>query len=161
MIYLDYAATTPLAPEALAAMQPTLTTLFANAASDHAPGRKARKVVEAARAQVAALIGASADEIIWTSGATEANNLAIKGAVEFRGVDKAHLITSRTEHKCVLDTCRYLESTYSARGLRVTYLKPGSDGCVTAAQVLAALSGAGRAGLSASQVSLLQLRLSS
>lgn len=140
MIYLDYAATTPLAHEALAAMQPTLTTLFANAASDHAPGRKARKVVEAARAQVAALIGASAEEIIWTSGATEANNLAIKGAVEFRGVDNAHLITSRTEHKCVLDTCRYLESTYSARGLRVTYLKPGGDGCVTAAQVLAALT---------------------
>lgn len=140
MIYLDYAATTPLAPEVLAAMQPTLTELFANAASDHAPGRRAKKVVEAARAQVAELIGASPEEIIWTSGATEANNLAIKGALEFRGVDRAHLITSRTEHKCVLDTCRHLESVHGARGLRVTYLKPGADGCVRAQQVLEALT---------------------
>ncbi len=140
MIYLDYAATTPLAPEVLAAMQPYLTHVFANPASDHAPGRAAKKAVEAARAQVAALIGASAEEIIWTSGATEANNLAIKGACEFRGLDNAHIVTSRTEHKCVLDTCRHLESTYGARGLRVTYLKPGADGCVRAQQVIDALT---------------------
>ena len=140
MIYLDYAATTPLAPEVLAAMQPYFTDVFANPASDHVPGRAAKKAVEAARGQVAALIGASAEEIIWTSGATEANNLAIKGAIEFRGLDKTHLITSKTEHKCVLDTCRYLESQHGARGLRVTYLKPGADGCVTAEQVMDALT---------------------
>ena len=140
MIYLDYAATTPLAPEALAAMQPFLMDVFANPASDHAPGKAARKAVEAARAQVAALIGATPEEIIWTSGATEANNLAIKGALEFRGIDRAHLVTSRTEHKCVLDTCRYLESVHAPRGLRVSYLKPGADGIVTAQQVLEALT---------------------
>lgn len=140
MIYLDYAATTPLAPEALAAMQPYLTYAFANPASDHAPGRAAKKAVEAARAQVAALIGATAEEIIWTSGATEANNLAIKGALEFRRLDNAHIITSKTEHKCVLDTCRYLESQHGGRGLRVTYLKPGADGCITAQQVMSALT---------------------
>jgi len=140
MIYLDYAATTPLAPEALAAMQPYLTNAFANPASDHGPGRAAKKAVESARAQVAALIGATAEEIIWTSGATEANNLAIKGALEFRGLDNAHIVTSKTEHKCVLDTCRHLESQYGARGLRVTYLKPGADGCVTAQQVIDALT---------------------
>ena len=137
MIYLDYAATTPLAPEVLAAMQPFLTDVFANPASDHAPGRAAKKAVEAARAHVATLIGASAEEIIWTSGATEANNLAIKGALEFRGLDKAHIVTSKTEHKCVLDTCRYLESQH---GVRVTYLKPGANGCVSAEQVMAALT---------------------
>lgn len=140
MIYLDYAATTPLAPEVQKAMQPYLTDVFANPASDHAPGRKAKKAVEAARAQVAALIGATAEEIIWTSGATEANNLAIKGALEFRGVDNAHIVTSKTEHKCVLDTCRHLESQHGSRGLRVTYLKPGADGCVTAQQVIDALT---------------------
>lgn len=140
MIYLDHAATSPLAPEVLVAMQPFLTDVFANPASDHAPGRRAKKAVENARAQVAALINATAEEIIWTSGATEANNLAIKGAIEFRGLDNAHIVTSKTEHKCVLDTCRYLESQYGARGLRVTYLKPGVDGCVTAEQVMAALT---------------------
>jgi cysteine desulfurase len=140
MIYLDYAATTPLAPEALAAMQPYLTDVFANPASDHAPGRAAKKAVERARAQVAALLGATPEEILWTSGATEANNLAIKGALEFRGVDGAHVITSRTEHKCVLDTCRHLESTHAARGLKVTYLKPGADGVVRATQVIEVLT---------------------
>lgn len=140
MIYLDYAATTPLAPEALAAMQPFLADVFANPASDHAPGRAAKKAVETARAQVAALIGVTAEEIIWTSGATEANNLAIKGAMEFRGLDNAHIITSKTEHKCVLDTCRHLESQHGARGLRVSYLKPGADGCVTAQQVIDSLT---------------------
>ncbi len=140
MIYLDYAATTPVAPEALTAMLPYLSDAFANPASDHAPGRMARKAVEKARAQVAALIGATAEEIIWTSGATEANNLAIKGALEFRGLDNAHIVTSKTEHKCVLDTCRHLESLHGTRALSVTYLKPGSDGCVTAQQVMAALT---------------------
>src|SRR3546814_18290330 len=108
---------------------------FGNPASDHALGRRARAAVERARAEVAALLGANADEIIWTSGATESNNLALKGALEFRGLQNAHVVTSRIEHKAVLDTCRYLETL----GVRVTYLTPGVDGIVSADQVLAAL----------------------
>jgi cysteine desulfurase len=141
MIYLDYAATTPLDPRVFDAMLPYLSPgsaeiLWANPASAHAPGLRARAAVERARAQVAALIGSEPGEIVWTSGATESNNLAIKGALEFRGADGAHVVTSRTEHKCVLDTCRWLET----RGVRVTYLNPGADGIVTPEQVLAALT---------------------
>lgn len=135
-IYLDHAATTPLAPEAYAAMRPWLQEHYGNPASDHACGRRAKQAVERARAQVAALLGASAEEILFTSGATEANNLAIKGALEFRGLEGAHLVTARTEHKCVLDSVRYLES----RGLRVTWLKPDAEGVVRAETVLAALT---------------------
>ena len=138
MIYLDYAATTPLDPRVLQTMLPLLTAdgSFANPASTHGPGYKARAAVEKARAQVAALIGAEPAEIVWTSGATESNNLAIKGALEFRGVRNAHIVTSRTEHKCVLDTCRHLET----QGVRVTYLKPGAEGVVSPEQVLEALT---------------------
>lgn len=141
MIYLDYAATTPLDPEALQAMLPYLTAdgSFANPASSHGPGYKARAAVEKARAQVAALIGAEPGEIVWTSGATESNNLAIKGALEFQhgGAGRnAHIVTSRTEHKCVLDTCRHLET----QGVRVTYLKPEAGGRVSPEQVLQALT---------------------
>lgn len=136
MIYLDYAATTPLDPRVLEAMLPWLREQHGNPASEHGPGRIARKAVETARAQVAALVGAQADEIIWTSGATEANNLAIKGALEFRGQKAAQVITSRIEHKSVLDTCRYLETT----GTRVSYLKPQASGRVTPEQVLEALT---------------------
>lgn len=137
MIYLDYAATTPLDPRVRDAMLPWLDAEmhFGNPASDHALGRKARAAVERARAQVAALMGASAEEIVWTSGATESNNLAIKGALEFRGLKGAHVVTSRIEHKAVLDTCRYLET----QGTRVTYLTPQADGVVSVEQVLAAL----------------------
>ncbi|MGH8445503.1 MAG: aminotransferase class V-fold PLP-dependent enzyme [Solimonas sp.] len=137
VVYLDYAATTPLDPRVRDAMLPWLDaeTHFGNPASDHALGRKARAAVEQARAQVARLIGAGADEIVWTSGATESNNLAIKGALEFRGLKAAHLVTSRVEHKAVLDTCRYLETL----GARVSYLTPQPDGIVTVGQVLAAL----------------------
>jgi cysteine desulfurase len=146
MIYLDYAATTPLAPSVLEAMLPFLRGdgLHANPASTHGPGFRARKAVETARAQVAALIGAEPGEIIWTSGATESNNLAIKGALEFRAGSNAnahsfrgaHIVTSKTEHKCVLDTCRHLETL----GARVTTLKPGADGRVTPQQVLEAIT---------------------
>ena len=138
MIYLDYAATTPLDPGALEAMLPYLreSGAFANPASAHGPGYKARAAVERARAQVAALIGAESPEIVWTSGATESNNLAIKGALEFHGGGKGHIVTSRTEHKCVVDTCRHLQ----AQGVRVTFLKPGADGVVTPGQVLEALT---------------------
>ncbi|NKF24710.1 aminotransferase class V-fold PLP-dependent enzyme [Solimonas marina] len=137
MIYLDYAATTPLDPRVRDAMLPWLDaeTHFGNPASDHAMGRSARAAVEQARTEVAALLGCGPDEIVWTSGATESNNLAIKGALEFRGLQGAHLVTSRIEHKAVLDTCRYLET----QGLRVTYLTPQADGLIAAEQVLAAL----------------------
>lgn len=138
MIYLDYAATTPLDADVLQAMLPFLSAegSFANPASTHGPGYKARAAVEKARAQVAALLGAESTEIVWTSGATESNNLALKGALEFRGLGNAHIVTSRTEHKCVLDTCRHLET----QGARVTYLKPEADGIVTPEQVLQALT---------------------
>jgi cysteine desulfurase len=142
MSYLDFAATTPIAPEVFDAMLPYLKPdgLHGNPASSHAPGYAARAAVETARAQLAGLIGADSTEIIWTSGATESNNLAIKGAIEFRGLPKAgravHIVTSRTEHKCVLDTCRHLETL----GVRVSYLKPDGDGRVAPDAVLAALT---------------------
>lgn len=136
MIYLDHAATTPLDAEVLQAMLPWLQEGYGNPASEHAYGLRARIAVEKARAQVAALIGATPEEIVWTSGATESNNLAIKGALEFRGLRNAHLVTSRIEHKAVLDTCRHLET----QGARVTYLKPDSSGRISAEQVLEALA---------------------
>ncbi|MGQ0502115.1 MAG: cysteine desulfurase family protein [Panacagrimonas sp.] len=141
MIYLDHAATTPLAREAWDAMRPWLEPggSFANPASDHAPGRAARDAVEAARAQVAALLGAQADEIIWTSGATESNNLAIKGAVEFHARGRAHVITSRIEHKCVLDSARALEAA-PARSVRVSYLQPDRLGRIDPEAVMAAIT---------------------
>lgn len=137
MIYLDYAATTPMAPEAMDAMQAWLgpDAPFANPASSHPRGRAARDAVERARAQVAMAVGAQPEEIIWTSGATEANNLALKGAVEFYASRGRHIVTSRIEHKSVLDTCRYLET----RGASVTYLEPDAQGCITVNQVAEAL----------------------
>jgi cysteine desulfurase len=136
MIYLDNAATTPLDKRVLDAMLPWLRDQYGNPSSDHVLGRNARAAVEKARAQVAALIGASADEIIWTSGATEANNLAIKGTLEFRGIKHSHVVTSRIEHRSVLDTCRYLET----QNVRVTYVKPDSGGRVPVEDVLAAVT---------------------
>lgn len=97
-IYLDHNASTPLAPEALAAMQPYLTEHFGNPSSGHAFGRRAREAVESARAQVAAAIGARADEIVFTSGATEANNLAILGTARARP-EPTHIVTSTIEHR--------------------------------------------------------------
>ncbi|QHS09776.1 cysteine desulfurase family protein [Sinimarinibacterium sp. NLF-5-8] len=137
MIYLDHAATTPLDADVRAQMLRWMgdDAGFGNPASDHAAGRQARAAVEQARAQVAALIGAQAQEIIYTSGATESNNLALIGALEFRGLQGAHLITSRVEHKAVVDTCRYLQT----QGVRVTWLEPQASGAVAAQDVLAAL----------------------
>ncbi|MGQ0619672.1 MAG: aminotransferase class V-fold PLP-dependent enzyme [Panacagrimonas sp.] len=142
MIYLDYAASTPLAAEAWEAMQPWLQPggSFANPASAHAAGLAAKRAVETAREQVAGLIGAQPEEIIWTSGATESNNLAIKGAVEFHGRERTHLVTSRIEHKCVLDTCRWLESRPAGRGARVTYLTPDRLGRIQPQQVFDSLT---------------------
>lgn len=134
-IYLDHAATTPLAPEAWAAMRVHLApgAEHANAASDHAPGARAAEAVAAARAQVAALIGARPDEIVFTSGATEADNLALKGSLDYLG--GGHVVTTRVEHKAVLDVAQHLE----ALGTPVTRVAPGADGRVTAEAVAAAM----------------------
>ena len=136
-IYLDYAATTPTDPRVVDAMLPYFTTMFGNAASrTHVFGWQAEEAVEAARGEIAAVIGADAKEITWTSGATEANNLAIKGAAEFlRESGKKHVITAVTEHKAVLDTCKYLER----HGAEVTYLPVDELGLVSAAQIEAAI----------------------
>ncbi|HEX4872544.1 MAG TPA: cysteine desulfurase family protein [Nevskiaceae bacterium] len=137
MIYLDHAATTPLHPQAAQALRAWLDQpgAQANPASDHAAGRELRARIEQARAQVAALIGAQPEELLFTSGATEANNLALKGALEFRGRSGAHLVTSRIEHRCVLDSARWLET----QGVRVSYLRPDARGRIDPAAVLAEL----------------------
>src|SRR5690554_5999062 len=109
-IYMDYSATTPVDPRVVAAMLPVLVETFGNPASrSHVYGWEAESAVDAAREHVADLLGADPREIIWTSGATEGNNLAIKGAVHFYRDKGRHIITQKTEHKAVLDTCRELE----------------------------------------------------
>jgi cysteine desulfurase len=126
-IYLDYSATTPVDPRVAEKMIPYLTEFFGNAASrSHAFGWKAEEAVEEARAHVAALINADPKEIVWTSGATEGNNLAIKGAANFYKTKGKHIVTQKTEHKAVLDTCRELER----HGFEVTYLEVQSNGLV-------------------------------
>ncbi|HEV7164244.1 MAG TPA: IscS subfamily cysteine desulfurase [Gammaproteobacteria bacterium] len=136
-IYLDYAATTPLDPQVAERMAGCLTRdgLFANPASAHAPGRAARAAVEQARAQVAALVNATPQEIVFTSGATESDNLAIKGLAHFERGRGRHLITSRIEHKAVLDACKQLEK----EGFEVTWLKPDSEGLIRPETIKAAL----------------------
>jgi cysteine desulfurase len=135
-IYLDNHATTPVDPRVLEAMLPYYSTEFGNAASrSHVFGWKAEEAVERARGEVAALIGAGPKEIVFTSGATESDNLALKGAAEFYRDKGDHLITVQTEHKAVLDACKRLER----QGVRVTYLPVDRDGLVTAAQVAKAI----------------------
>lgn len=132
LIYLDNSATTPTDPRVVDAMLPYLREDFGNPASrSHPFGWKAEQAVEQARAQVAELIGADPKEIVWTSGATESNNLALKGAAHFYQERGKHLITLKTEHKAVLDTCRQLER----EGFAITYLTPQSDGLVTLQQI--------------------------
>ena len=137
-VYLDNAATTAVDPRVVAVMLECLGPAgdYANpSAVGHAPGRRARARVEQARAEVAALVGADPSQVIFTSGATEADNLALLGAAHFYRDRGRHLVTSRTEHPAVLDACRRLER----EGFEVTYLKPGADGIVEPAQVEAAL----------------------
>ncbi|PVX81332.1 cysteine desulfurase [Paraburkholderia unamae] len=136
--YFDYAATTPADPRVMAAMYECLGVdgEFGNpASSSHAAGMRAKALVEAARKQVAALIGAHAEEIVWTSGATESNNLALKGYAE-RATNRTHLITSRIEHKAILDTMASLEK----RGMTLTYLAPAAQGEITVDAVAAAMT---------------------
>jgi len=126
-IYLDYSATTPVDPRVAQKMIPYLTEFFGNPASrSHAFGWKAEEAVEEARGHVAALIGADPKEIVWTSGATEGNNLAIKGAALFNRSRGKHLVTQKTEHKATLDTMRELER----QGFECTTLEVGEDGLV-------------------------------
>jgi len=137
-IYLDYASTTPVDPTVAEKMMEFMTPAghFGNPASrSHMFGWQAEAAVEEARQDVAALIGADAREIVWTSGATEANNLAIKGCAHFNQRKGKHIITSRIEHKAVLDTCRQLER----EGFDVTYLDPDSNGLVHPEMVLEAI----------------------
>jgi len=135
-IYLDYSATTPVDPRVAEKMIPYLTEHFGNPASrSHSFGWKAEEAVEEARANVAALVGCDAKEIIWTSGATESINLALKGAAEFYKTKGKHLITMTVEHKATLDTMRELER----RGFEVTYLDPEADGLLDLAKLEAAI----------------------
>jgi cysteine desulfurase len=117
-VYLDYNATTPVEPEVLDAMLPYFSGEFGNAASIHTPGQKARAAVETAREQVAALIGARAPEVVFTSGGTESDNHAIFGIIEAAGRHDKHVVTTLIEHEAVLNACQALEK----RGARVTYL---------------------------------------
>ena len=135
-IYLDYSATTPIDPRVADKMIPYLREQFGNPASrSHMYGWSAEKAVEEAREEVAKLVGADAREIVWTSGATEGNNLALKGAAQFYKTKGKHIITVKTEHKAVLDTVRELER----QGFEATYLQPQDNGLITIEQLAAAI----------------------
>jgi cysteine desulfurase len=134
-IYLDHNATTPCDPRVVDAMLPYFTNDFGNAASRNHPfGWKAEEAVDYAREQVAKLIGADPKEIIFTSGATEADNLAIKGVYEMYAQKGNHIITCNIEHKAVLDTCKHLEKL----GAEVTYLKVKENGLIDLTELEAA-----------------------
>jgi cysteine desulfurase len=135
-IYMDYGATTPVDPRVVAAMVPWLSEHFGNPASrSHAWGWEAEAIVEKSREEVAGLIGADPREIVWTSGATESINLAIKGAAHFYKTRGKHIITLKTEHKAVLDTCRELER----QGFEVTYLEVEANGLLDLERFKAAI----------------------
>ena len=136
-IYMDYHATTPMDPRVFEAMKPYFLQTFGNAASrNHSFGWEAEEAVEKSRKQIASLIGATAKEIVFTSGATESNNLALKGVAEMYAEKGNHIITAATEHKAILDTCKRLEK----QGVRVTYLPVQQNGLVDLEQVQAAVT---------------------
>ena len=127
VIYFDYQSTTPCDPRVVDKMMPYFTQHFGNPhSSSHVYGRNAKQAVEEARERIAHIIGADSREIFFTSGATEANNMAIKGLARFYGDKKRHIITVATEHKCVLDSCRHLE----LEGFKITYLPVHSNGLI-------------------------------
>ncbi|PUA42091.1 IscS subfamily cysteine desulfurase [Pseudomonas protegens] len=137
-LYFDYAATTPVDERVIQVMLECLgfNANFGNpASSSHAFGQAARRCVEQARQQVAQLVGAQPEQIVWTSGATESNNLALKGVMQARGLEGGHIITSQIEHKAVLDTARQLQES----GVAVTYLLPDAQGLISAQAVSEAL----------------------
>jgi len=137
-LYFDYAATTPVDERVIQVMIECLgfNGNFGNpASSSHAFGQQARQAVENARRQVAELVGAQAQQIVWTSGATESNNLALKGVAQARGMSGGHIITSQIEHKAILDTARQLQDA----GVAVTYLVPDAEGLITAQAVSEAM----------------------
>jgi len=137
-LYFDYAATTPVDERVIQVLVECLGFAgnFGNpASSSHAFGQQARRSVDLARQQVAQLVGASAEQIVWTSGATESNNLALKGVAQARGVPGGHIITSQIEHKAILDTARQLQEA----GIAVTYLVPDAEGLISAEAVSEAL----------------------
>jgi cysteine desulfurase len=136
-IYMDYHATTPMDPRVFEAMKPYFLQTFGNAASrNHSFGWEAEEAVEKSRKQIASLIGATAKEIVFTSGATESNNLALKGVAEMYAEKGNHIITAATEHKAILDTCKRLEK----HGVRVTYLPVQTNGLVDLEQLQAAIT---------------------
>ena len=136
-IYMDYHATTPMDPRVFEAMKPYFLQTFGNAASrNHSFGWEAEEAVEKSRKQIASLIGATAKEIVFTSGATESNNLALKGVAEMYAEKGNHIITAATEHKAILDTCKRLEK----HGVRVTYLPVQTNGLVDLDQLQAAIT---------------------
>jgi cysteine desulfurase len=136
-IYMDYHATTPMDPRVFEAMKPYFLETFGNAASrNHSFGWEAEEAVEKSRKQIASLIGATAKEIVFTSGATESNNLALKGVAEMYAEKGNHIITAATEHKATLDTCKRLEK----HGARVTYLPVQTNGLVDLEQLQAAIT---------------------
>jgi cysteine desulfurase len=136
-IYMDYHATTPMDPRVFEVMKPYFLQTFGNAASrNHSFGWEAEEAVEKSRKQIASLIGATAKEIVFTSGATESNNLALKGVAEMYAEKGNHIITAATEHKAILDTCKRLEK----HGIRVTYLPVQTNGLIDLDQLQAAIT---------------------
>ncbi|MGL4473266.1 MAG: aminotransferase class V-fold PLP-dependent enzyme, partial [Shewanella sp.] len=133
--YYDYAASTPVSKAVLEAMQEWQSESFANPSAAHSEGQKAFHAIQQARETIADKIGAMPSEIIFTSGASEANNLAIKGVAFKHFESKGHIITSSIEHKCVLNTCAFLENI----GFSVTYVAPDKDGTVSADSVKSAI----------------------
>ena len=135
-IYLDYAATAPVDPAVSAAMAECLALDFGNPSSTHGAGRRARQLVETARERIGARVGASPDRLIFTSGATESNNLALQGVLRRSRAKRVHFVTSRIEHKSVLDVARALEGA----GVAVTYVAATSGGWIEPARVLEAIT---------------------